>query len=85
MKIAGRIIQTRNIITNTPSEFEAMYKGLYILVTTRHHHGQPKEDHLTRYSMEAWAIKNGIFDVQTWEDCHNIKDAIRKTLEGACL
>lgn len=85
MKIAGRIIQNRNIIQNDPDYFEANYKHVTIVITTNHGFGRPKHKHLTRYSIDVYGRDNGIYDVQTWEDCHTLKDAIREALKGACL
>lgn len=85
MKIAGRVIQNRNIQVNTPEHFEATYKGLQIVITTDHGFGDPEYPYLKRYSMDAYGIENGIYDVQTWKDLHSMEDAIRETLEGACL
>lgn len=85
MKVAGRIIQNRNIIQNDPDYFEANYKHVTIFITTNHGFGKPKYKHLTRYSIDVYGRNNGIYDMQSWEDCHDMKDAIKHALEGACL
>jgi hypothetical protein len=85
MKISGKIIQGRNIAENTDITFRATYKGMTIYVSSDHGFGYPTYDHLTRYYIEVSNNKNGMLDVSTWEDCHTMRDAIRKALEGACL
>ncbi|MES2382860.1 MAG: hypothetical protein V4538_17565 [Bacteroidota bacterium] len=85
MKISGAVIQTKNIKTNTEITFHATYKGMTIYVSTDHGFGKAKYDHLKRYYIEVSNNKNGLFDVDTWEDCHTMKDAIRYALKGACL
>jgi len=85
MKIGKRIIQNRNINVNTKNTFDAHYKGLHIYVSDDHGHGVAKGIGLTRYWMEVWNWENGICDCQTWEDCKDIKEAIYKAFEGACL
>ena len=83
MKISTAIIQERNISINTPETFSATYKGREINVTTDHGHGKPKYDHLKRYDITVTI--NGSYEVNTYEDCHTMKDAIRYALKGACL
>ncbi|WP_380866434.1 hypothetical protein [Sphingobacterium corticis] len=85
MKIGNRIIQNRMIEVNTPDHFEAKYKGLHIYVSSDHGYGKSADPCLTRYWMEIWNWENGICDCQTWEDCRDIKEAIYKAIEGACL
>lgn len=84
MKIAGVIIQNRNITVNTEKEFEAKYKGKRIYITANHGHGKPKESHLNRYNIDV-IDDSGMYDVQTYEDLHSIRDAIIYALKGACL
>jgi len=84
MKIAGAIIQERNIIVNTENEFEARYKGKRIYITANHGHGRPKEKHLTRYDIDV-IDDCGMYDVQTYEDLHSMRDAIIYALKGASL
>ena len=85
MKISGAIIQQRNIIENNEYRFEATYKGKKIVVSTIHGLGKPKYPHLTRYNIDVTDIKTGMADVETYEDCHQMRDAIRTALYGACL
>lgn len=85
MKISCAVIQDRNIKENSETTFLATYKGMTIYVTTDHGFGEPKYKHLTRYYMAVTNNKNDMHDVDTWEDCHTMKDAIRIALEGACL
>lgn len=83
MKISGSVI--RNITTNTKDNFVATYKGKEIIITTNHGHGKPKYDHLTRYDIIVIDLKSGMYDVNTYEDCHTMNDAIRYALKGAIL
>lgn len=83
MKISGAIIQPRNISINNSQTFCAQYKGRVIYVTTNHGFGKASYDHLTRYDITV--TKDGSFEVNTYEDCHTMKDAIRCALKGACL
>jgi len=84
MKIGEAIIQNRNIQINTDSDFEAIYKNRTIIISSDHGHGKPKYKHLTRFDIVVLA-PTGEYDVNTWEDCHSIKEAIRVALRGACL
>ena len=84
MKVAGIIIQNRNITVNTEKEFEATYKGKRIYITANHGHRRPKEEHLKRYDIDV-IDNSGIYDVQTYEDLHTMRDAIIYALKGACL
>ena len=85
MKISGAIIQQRNIEVSTENEFRATYKGKQISITTDHGFGEPKYDHLKRFMIDVIDIETGMVDVQTYEDFHEINDAIRSSLKGACL
>lgn len=85
MKISGLVIQERNIIESNSKTFTAKYKGKLIYITSIHGLGKPQYEHLTRFNIDVKDIKTGMLDVQSYEDCHEIRDAIRKALEGACL
>ena len=85
MKVAGRVIQNRNIILNTPEDFEAKYKGHMILITTDHVFGEPDFGHLKRFSIDVYELNTGTYAVQTWLDKHTLRDAIIYALEGAQL
>lgn len=84
MKISGAVIQNRNITTNTEITFEATYKKHNIFVSSDHNLGDPKHDHLTRFNVVV-TNDGGGYAVDSVEDCHNIRDAIRGALTGACL
>lgn len=85
MKISGAIIQQRNIIVSSENEFQATYKGKEIYISTEHSLGKPKYDHLKRFNIDVQDMNTGMYDVQTYEDFHEINDAIRYALKGACL
>ena len=85
MKISGAIIQKRNIIVSSKNEFQATYKGKEIYISTEHSLGKPKYDHLKRFNIDVQDINTGMYDVQTYQDFHEINDAIRYALKGACL
>ena len=85
MKISGAIIQPRNIEVSTENEFRATYKGKQISITTDHGFGKPKYDYLKRFMIDVIDIETGMVDVQTYEDFHEVKDAVRSALKGACL
>lgn len=85
MKISGLVIQERNISESTQDMFTATYKGKTITISTDHGFGMPKQEHLKRFDMSVVDIKTGMHDVQTYEDHHEIRDAIRSCLIGACL
>lgn len=85
MKVAGKIIQNRNIRENTPDDFEATYKGHVISISTDHGFGEPEYGHLKRFNIDVYVLNTGSYAVETWKDFHTIKDAIRYALEGACL
>lgn len=85
MKIGQAVIQDRNIIESSEDNFEATYKGKRIIISTNHGFGIPKYDHLERFNIDVIDIKTGMYDVETYEDFHEIRDAIRYALEGAML
>lgn len=85
MKISGAIIQQRNIIVSSENEFQATYKGKQINITTDHGFGEPEFYHFKRFNIDVIDIETGMSDVQTYEDFHDINDAIRYALKGACL
>ena len=85
MKISGAIIQQRNIIVSSENEFQATYKGKQINITTDHGFGKPEFGHLKRFNIDVIDIETGMSDVQTYEDFHEINDAIRYALKSACL
>lgn len=85
MRIGEAIIQNRNIDINTKNEFYATYKGKKIHVSASHGFGEAKEYWLTRFNIDVIDIKSGMKDVETYEDCHDIREAIRCALKGACL
>ena len=85
MKISGLIIQSRNIRVNTENDFDADYKGKNIVISTDHGFGKPKYDYLKRFMIDVIDIETGMVDVQTYEDFHEVKDAVRSALKGACL
>jgi len=82
MKISGSIIQKRNIEIFTENDFQATYKGKNIYISTSHGFGDAKYDQLKRFTIDVNDIKTGMVDVQTYEDFHNIRDAIRYALIG---
>lgn len=84
MKIAGAVIQNKNIKVNTESEFEAIYKGRRIYICTDHGFGKAKYDHLTRYDITV-RDGSGMYDVESYEDLHTMRDAIIYALKGALL
>lgn len=83
MRIAGCVI--RNIVEYTDNIFRATYKGKRIYISDDHGLGKAREKGLTRYFINVTDIKSGWDDVDAYEDCHDIRDAIRFALEGACL
>ena len=83
MKISGIVIQNRSISKNTENDFIATYKERIIEISTNHDLGSPKWDHLKRYNIEV--TFNGSYEVNTWQDFHTMRDAIRYALIGACL
>ncbi|HHX68962.1 MAG TPA: hypothetical protein GX708_13025 [Gallicola sp.] len=85
MKISGAIIQNKNITINSENDFVATYKGKEIIISTNHGFGKPKYNHLKRYNIDVVDISTGMIDVQTYEDFHTMRDAIRYALKGACL
>ena len=85
MRVSGCIFQTRCIEKYIDDDFEAVYKKKHIIITTDHGFGKPKHDHLKRFNIDVVDIPTGMRDVQTYEDFHDIVDAIRYALIGACL
>jgi hypothetical protein len=85
MKVSGAIIRNKFIKENSSSSFSAIYKGREINITTNHGHGDPQYSHLKRYDITVIHLQSGIYDVNTYQDCHSMQDAIRYALKGACL
>ena len=63
----------------------ATYKGKEIIISTNHGFGKARFEHLKRFNIDVIDIATGMKDFQSYEDCHNIRDAIRYALKGACL
>lgn len=84
MRVSEAIIQNRNIHVNTSTDFVATYKKHSIFISSNHGFGKPKYDHLTRFNIDVKG-EDGLYAVQSYEDSHTIKDAIRYALKGACL
>lgn len=85
MRVSGCVFQTRCIENYTDDDFEAKYKGKRIVISTSHGFGKPKYEHLKRFVIDVIDIKTGLKDVDSYEDFHDIRDAIRYALVGACL
>ena len=85
MKIAGCIIQKRQIIDHTENLFNANYKGKRIYISTDHGFSKPQYDHLKRFLIDVVDIKTGMYDVQTCQDFEQIDEAIEYALNGAML
>lgn len=62
----------------------ARYRGHNIYISDSHGFGKPEFEHLTIFTIDVTG-KDGTYAVSTWEDCHNIEEAIGKALEGAEL
>lgn len=85
MKVSGCIIQKRQIIDHTENLFNANYKGKRIYISTEHGFGKPQYGHLKRFLIDVVDIKTGMYDVQSYQDCHTVRDAIIYALKGAML
>lgn len=83
MKVAGCIFQEKNIRENSSTTFEATYKKRRFYISSNHGHGKAEYSHLTRYHIDVIDMDSGMYDVQTYEDCHSIRDAIIVALKGA--
>ena len=84
MKVSEAVIQNRNIKVSTEKDFEATYKGHSIYISSDHGFGKARYNHLTRFNIDVKGA-DGLYAVQSYEDFHTIKDAIRYALKGACL
>lgn len=85
MKIAGCIIQKRQILDNTLALFNANYKGKRIYISKDHGFGKPIFPQLSRFLIDVVDIKTGMYDVQTYQDFEHIDEAIEYALKGAML
>lgn len=85
MKISGKVIQPRNIKVYTNNGFEAIYRGKRIYISSDHGFGLAMHEHLTRYLIDVVDIKTGMKDVDSYQDCHSIRDAIIFAMRGSCL
>lgn len=84
MKISGCVFQDKMIKEFSENTFDARYKKRNFYITTDHGHGFPKHKHLKRFDITV-KDDSGMYDVSTYEDFHNIEDAIREALKGACF
>lgn len=84
MRVGGRTIQNKKIISHTNNDFEARYKRHTIFITTNHGHGKSEHNHLTRFDIDV-IHDDGGYAVQTYEDLHSMHDAIIFALKGAML
>ena len=82
MKVAGCVFQERNIKEYSRTTFEATYKKHHFYISCDHGHGQAEYDHLTRFHISVYHVESGMYAVQTYEDCHGIRDAILIALRG---
>lgn len=85
MKVSGAVIQNKFIYENTKNDFRAKYNGREISITTNHGHGSPTYKRLNRYDITVYHLESGMYDVNTYEDLHTMRDAISYALKGACL
>ncbi len=85
MKISGCVFFKKNIYKESENHFEATYKGKRFCVTTDHGFGKPRYNHLKRFMIDVVDIKSGMYDVQSYEDFHNINEAISSALIGSML
>ena len=85
MKIAGTIFRNKSVISNTPDEFDATYKGKHIVITTDHGFGAAREFGYRRFDITVRDIKTGMLDVNTYEDFETIGDAIQYALIGSMV
>ena len=84
MKIAGAIIQSKHILANTETTFEATYKKHNIYISTDHGFGSAAYPHLNRYAISVRG-EDGGYAVYSFEDLHNMRDAIRYALKESLL
>jgi hypothetical protein len=83
MKIAGKVIQDRNIKINSNEQFIATYKGKEIEIQA--FYGGTKYNHLIGFDIEVYDLKSGMKDVETYQELHTMRDAIIYALKGSCL
>ena len=85
MKIAGKIIQNRNIKDYNSDTFYATYKNKSIYITNDHGFGFAKYKHLNRYMIQVIDIKSGMYDIDTYQDIHDIRDGIIYALNNTFI
>ena len=85
MKIAGCVIQKRQILDNTLALFNANYKGKRIYISKDHGFGKAKYPHLSRFLIDVVDIETGMYDVQAYQDFEHIDEAIEYALKEALL
>lgn len=81
MKVAGRIIQNKNISVNTEEHFSATYKQHYIEIQLNKSKGNGGKPY---YDCDVWHF-NGGFAVATIIQRCTIRDALIYALDGALL
>lgn len=85
MKFGNARILKKNISEYTENNFEAIYKGRSISISTSHGFGKAEYDDEKRFNIDVVHIKSGMIDVSTYEDFENIEKAILYSLKGAML
>ena len=81
----GKVFKTMHSIVR-PEGFEIPEKASAIHgITTDHGFGKPQYDHLKRFLIDVVDIKTGMYDVQSYQDFHTVRDAIIYALKGAML
>lgn len=84
MKIAGCVFRQSEIQINNENTFAARYRKRTIYVSSEHGFGKAKEPGKTRFYQEVYG-DDGIYDMECYNDFHNIEESIKDTLEGAGL
>lgn len=80
MKIAGRLIQNKNISENTADKFSATYKKHYIEIEVH----EKKKGENPVFSVDVWHF-NGGYAVESFVQRCSMHDAITYALNGAML
>lgn len=75
---------SQKIQINNENTFAARYRKRTIYVSSEHGFGKAKESGKTRFYQEVYG-DDGIYDMECYNDFHNIEEAIIDTLEGAGL
>lgn len=69
----------------TEKEISGTYKGKYFNIFLYEKGDTYFKKGEKRYNIDVTDIESGLYDVNTWEECENIEEALKVAIKGAML